>query len=569
MSPEQARELRHELRTPVNHLIGYAELLLEEAGISVGNTSHLESIRTVARQVLELVPVLLGDSIPDPAGNTGAKLSGTSPTSPPASSENPQSIPSRSKANPSSGSAGNASSLHTSPIADSAANTQAVSALKNYVAQLRESAEALTASPDDLPTDDLARLSSAASRLGELAERLTAGPVLVDRQTGSTAAPMTGRLETILVVDDDEANRDVLGRRLQKLGYGIVEARDGIEALERLAEPQLGIDLVLLDVMMPRLDGFAVLERHRDDPAIRHIPVIMISALDDMASIVRCIEAGAEDYLPKPFDPVLLKARVGACMDKKRLRDAERQLHATVATQAAELLAWNTELEQRVAQQVQEVERLNLMQRFVPPQLVEVLAAGGVELLKSHRRDITALFCDLRGFTSFAERSEPEDVMAVLAEMHNAVGPLIFEQGGTLSQFTGDGMMVFFNDPIPCDDPARRAVTLAIGMRERVAVLSEQWKARGHHLTLGVGIAAGYATCGQIGFEGRFEYTAIGSVVNLAARLCGEAKGGEVLVSERIVSMLSTSLQSQRLADVELKGLAKPVPTYLALTLSN
>ena len=321
--------------------------------------------------------------------------------------------------------------------------------------------------------------------------------------------------------------------------------------------------------MMPRLDGFAVLERHRNDPAIRHIPVIMISALDDMASIVRCIEAGAVDYLPKPFDPVLLKARVGACMEAKRLRDAERQLLAKVESQAAELLAWNRQLEARVADQVRKVEQLNLMQRFVPPQLMEVIAAGGVDLLASHRRDITVLFADLRGFTSFAERSEPEDVMAVLQEFHNAVGPLIFEQGGTLSQFTGDGMMVFFNDPIPCDDPARRAIALALGMRSRTAVLSDEWKRRGHELTLGVGVAAGYATCGQIGFEGRFEYTAIGSAVNLSARLCGEAKGGQVLVSDRVVAALGDALRAEHIGEIALKGLARPTPIYAVHALDD
>ena len=518
MTPEEARELRHELRTPVNHLIGYSELLLEEDGITAGETAKVASIRSIARKVLELVPGLIGDTSPDGAD------------------------------------------------ADA---EQAVSTLKNQVAALDQIAAALKTPTTSLPVADLDRLTSASARLGELAQRLTKGPLLVARGQGETAPPHDGRLETILVVDDDEANRNVLSRRLQKLGYGTIEACDGIEALEKLAEPASGIDLVLLDVMMPRLDGFAVLERHRNDPAIRHIPVIMISALDDMGSIVRCIEAGAEDYLPKPFDPILLKARVGACIEKKRLRDAEFALHAKVEAQAAELRAWNTDLEARVAAQVTEVERFNLMQRFVPPQLVEVLAAGGVDLLKSHRRDITALFCDLRGFTSFAERSEPEDIMAVLAEMHDSVGPLIFEQGGTLSQFTGDGMMVFFNDPIPCEEPARRAVTLALGMRDRVGVLSEKWKSRGHTLTLGVGVASGYATCGQIGFEGRFEYTAIGSVVNLAARLCGEAKGGEVLASERVISILSESVEAERLADVDLKGLAQPVPTFLIKHLHN
>ena len=510
MTPDEIRELRHELRTPVNHLIGYSELLLEEDGITDTTTQHLDTIRATARLVLELVPGLIADE-----------------------------------------------GEHTSGVA-----AESISALTTRVDELTAMTNALRASPGVLPVADVERLASATARLGELANRLSSGPVLVTRDSGRTGDAVAGRLEMVLVVDDDEANRDVLGRRLQRLGYGVIEARDGLEALELLAKPNSGIDLVLLDVMMPRLDGFAVLERHRNDPAIRHIPVIMISALDDMASIVRCIEAGAEDYLPKPFDPVLLKARVGACVEKKRLRDAEQALLARVEAQAGELKAWNVELEARVAEQVRKVEQLNLMQRFVPPQLMEVIEAGGAALLESHRRDITALFCDLRGFTSFAERSEPEDVMEVLREMHEAVGPLIFELGGTLSQFTGDGMMVFFNDPIPCDDPARRVITLAIGMRERVAVLSKQWKTRGHDLTLGVGVAAGYATCGQIGFEGRFEYTAIGSVVNLAARLCGEATGGQILVSDRVVSMLGDALRADHVGEIALKGLARPTPVF-------
>ncbi len=509
MTPDEIRELRHELRTPVNHLIGYSELLLEEDGITPATTEQLDAIRTTARLVLELVPGLIADD----GGSVGA-------------------------------------------VAD------AIRTLMTRVDELTTMTNALLAAPGVLPLADVERLAAATTRLGELATRLTTGPVLVDRDTGRATDAVAGRLEMVLVVDDDEANRDVLGRRLQRLGYGVIEARDGIEALERLADPNAGIDLVLLDVMMPRLDGFAVLERHRNDPQVRHIPVIMISALDDMASIVRCIEAGAEDYLPKPFDPVLLRARVGASVEKKRLRDGEQALLAQVEAQAAELKAWNVELESRVADQVRKVEQLSVMRRFVPPQLMEVIEAGGSELLKSHRRDITALFCDLRGFTSFAERSEPEDVMEVLREMHDAVGPLIFELGGTLSQFTGDGMMVFFNDPIPCEDPARRAVTLAIGMRDRVAVLSDAWKTRGHDLTLGVGVAAGYATCGQIGFEGRFEYTAIGSVVNLAARLCGEAKGGQVLVSDRVVAMLGDALRADRIGEIELKGLARPTPVF-------
>ena len=367
MTPEEARELRHELRTPVNHLIGYAELLLEEDNVNEADADALKAVRSRAREVLELLPALLADA-PD-AARGGGVVGGV----------------------------------------DAFASA---ASLAECVAQLQALTGGL-AGASALPAADVDRLSVASSRLAALAARLTDGPLLVARKVGDAAAPRPGRLETVLVVDDDEANRNVLGRRLMKLGYGIIEAGDGVEALERLADTNAGIDLVLLDVMMPRLDGFEVLARHRADPSIRHIPVIMISALDDMASVIRCIEAGAEDYLPKPFDPVLLKARVAACIEKKRLRDAERDLLAQVA-------AWNAELEARVAAQVQEVDRFSVMRRFVPPQLVEVMAAGGTAMLASHRAEITVLFCDLRGFTSFAERSEPEDVMAVLREMHDA-----------------------------------------------------------------------------------------------------------------------------------------------------
>ena len=511
MTPEEARELRHELRTPVNHLIGYAELLLEEDDVSIADMGALDAVRARGRAVLDLLPALLADGPPG-RGEDGVNA------------------------------------------VDVSAVAASLTSLTELVAQLQALTAGLASSA--LPPDDVARLSVAAARLGILAARLTDGPLLVERDSATAAAaPRPGRLQTVLVVDDDEANRNVLGRRLMKLGYGIIEAGDGVEALERLTDPDAGIDLVLLDVMMPRLNGFEVLERHRADPAIRHIPVIMISALDDMASVVRCIEAGAEDYLPKPFDPVLLKARVAACMEKKRLRDAERDLLAQVA-------AWNSELEARVAAQVQEVERFSVMRRFVPPQLVEVLAAGGAAMLASHRAEITVLFCDLRGFTSFAERSEPEDVMDVLREMHDAVGPLIFEQGGTLSQFTGDGMMVFFNDPIPCDQPERRAVALGLGMRDATEQLAEEWRRHGHELRLGVGIATGYATCGQIGFEGRFEYTAIGTVVNLAARLCGQAQGGEVLAAERVVAPLVDQVVIESAGSIELKGMTRPVAVH-------
>jgi class 3 adenylate cyclase/AmiR/NasT family two-component response regulator len=422
---------------------------------------------------------------------------------------------------------------------------------------------ALTAAEAESPfASDLDRITVAISRLRELAGSLLGSEVEPLAEVASAVeADLPEGPQTVLVVDDDEANRDVLSRRLERLGYGVAQASDGQQALDAVATG--GIDLVLLDLMMPVLDGLAVLERRRDDQAFRDIPVIMISASDELDSVVRCIELGADDYLSKPFDPVLLKARVGASLEKKRLHDREKHLLSEVTKQAAELTRWNQELEQIVAEKVQEVERLSVMERFVPPQLAEMIASGGTELLRSHRREITVLFCDLRGFTSFAETAEPEDVMSVLHELHIAVGPRVFHHGGTLAYFTGDGMMVFFNDPIPCDDPAWKAVQLATDMQASAAELAVAWRRRGHRLELGVGIAIGYATCGQVGFEGRFEYTAIGNVTNLASRLCGEAKGGETLVSERVFTMVEDRVQAEAAGELVLKGLARPVPAFV------
>jgi len=265
---------------------------------------------------------------------------------------------------------------------------------------------------------------------------------------------------------------------------------------------------------------------------------------------------------------VLLKARVSASMEKKRLHDEERALRIQVEAQAEELQNWNQELERRVAEQVLQVERLNQLRRFLPPQVADAISEGGIDGLRSHRRDVTVLFCDLRGFTPFAEHAEPEDVMQVLNELHGTLGPLVFARGGTLSQFTGDGMLVIFNDPVPCDDPAGRAVTLALVMRDRAEELATVWRRRGHELQLGVGVAMGYATCGRVGFEGRYEYAAIGTVTNLAARLCSEAQGGQVLISQRIATLLEGRVQADLVGNIDFKGIAKPVPTWAVRSLN-
>ena len=359
-------------------------------------------------------------------------------------------------------------------------------------------------------------------------------------------------MTTVLVVDDDPINRSLLSMSLRSEGHDVLEAVDGTDALAALARS--AIDLVLTDIEMPEMDGFGLLRRRSGDDRLRSIPFIVLSGLDDMGSIVECVKLGAEDYLHKPFDPVLLHARVGACLDKKRMTD--------------ELRDWNVLLQQRVDEKVREVERLNVLRRFVTPQLAEVLAAGGEEVLQSHRREITVLFCYLRGFTAFAETAEPEEVMGVLHEFHAAVGPMIFDHEGTIAQFTGDGMIVFFNDPVPSDEPEGQAVRLAIAMRDRTAELSGQWRRRGHELTLGIGVAVGFATCGEIGFEGRTEYTAIGTVVNLAARICGIAPGGEIFVTKGVCAALDGRITATPLDDIELKGLSRPVPIFAVTAMS-
>jgi class 3 adenylate cyclase len=282
----------------------------------------------------------------------------------------------------------------------------------------------------------------------------------------------------------------------------------------------------------------------------------MISAVDDMDSVVRCIELGAEDYLPKPFNPILLRARVGASLDRKRLHDQ-------ITAQAAELATWNRTLEQRVADQLAEIERMGRLTRFLSPQIANlVVSAGDEAVLQSHRRAITVFFCDLRGFTAFAETAEPEEVMAMLGAYHDVLGPLIHKYEGTLERFAGDGLNVLFNDPLPCSDPSPRAVRMALEMRDGVADLTGKWRKLGHQLGFGMGIAHGYATLGRMGFEWRYDYAAIGSVVNLAARLCGEAQSGQILVDGKVLAAVEEVAEAEPVGELTLKGIHRPVVAF-------
>jgi class 3 adenylate cyclase len=323
------------------------------------------------------------------------------------------------------------------------------------------------------------------------------------------------------------------------------------------------VDLVLLDVMMPDMDGYAVLQRLKADARLRDIPVLMISALDEVASVVRCIELGAEDYLSKPFDPILLQARIGACLERKRLHDQE-------VRQRQELAEWNRTLEQRVAQQVAQLERMGRLKRFFSPQLAELIVAGGAaDPLQTHRREITVVFLDLRGFTGFAETADPEEVMGVLREYHAAMGECILTHEGTLERFTGDGMMIFFNDPVPVSDPAERAIRMAFAMRDRVDQLTSKWQKKGYALALGVGIAQGYATIGAIGFEGRWDYGAIGTVTNLAARLCAEAKPGQILIPQRLLGAVEHLVEAEPVGELPLKGFHRAIPAFSVIDLKS
>jgi len=352
----------------------------------------------------------------------------------------------------------------------------------------------------------------------------------------------------LLVVDDNEDNRYTLTRRLTREGYtNLTTASDGRQALELLQSRKF--DLVLLDIMMPELNGYQVLEWLKADPELRHVPVIVISAVEDVASVVRCIELGAEDYLPKPFDATLLRARVGASLEKKALREEVRE--------------WNRRLEERVREQMAQLDRLGRLKGFFSPHLAEsIVNGGGEDLLKTHRREVVVVFLDLRGFTAFTDSSEPEEVMDVLGEYHRVMGQLVMAHEGTLEHFAGDGIMIFFNDPIKLDNPAANALKMALQMQEHFELLRTAWKKRGYNLGLGIGVAQGYATLGAIGFEGRWEYACIGSVSNLAARLCGEAKGGQIITNQKTLARIEDAVQAEPLGEVMLKGISQPVPVF-------
>lgn len=356
----------------------------------------------------------------------------------------------------------------------------------------------------------------------------------------------------VLVVDDIPSNVRLLEAVLEPAGFAVLSASSGPEALE-LVMTELP-DLVLLDVQMAGMNGYEVCRRIRENEATALLPVVMLTSHDSEARIDG-IRAGADDFVTKPFDQQELLLRVRSLVRIKRYHD-------TIRAQADELAEWNRTLEARVAEQVEELGRMARLRRFLSPTLAEVVMELGDSVLESHRRELAVLFADLRGWTDFSAGTEPEEVMSVVGSYHRAMGELIVKYEATVGWFAGDGLMVWFNDPIPCDDPAARAVRMAVEMREAMAALTTAWRKRGHELDFSIGVALGYATIGQIGFQGRYDYGAVGSVLNLASRLCDAAQPGQIVIGARVLAEVEEIVEATPLGALELKGFGKPVEAF-------
>ena len=366
------------------------------------------------------------------------------------------------------------------------------------------------------------------------------------------------RRHTILVVDDTPANVAILSDAL-KAHYRITVALDGEQAV-RLACERPMPDLILLDVMMPALDGYEVCRRLKANPETLNIPVIFVTAMNEVEDETLGLALGGVDYITKPISPAIVKARVKTHLALSEQTRELGRLVEKLEAQAAELSDANLTLERRVADGIAEVVRLGRMRRFFSPAVAELLLSGEAEdPLRSHRREVVAVFIDLRGYTAFTERSDPEEVMRVLGEFHNAMGRLVMNHGGTLEHFAGDGMMIFFNDPVEIDNPALVAMQMAVAMQAQFRLLAGDWQRRGYDLEMGIGIAQGFATIGTIGFEGRRDYGVIGTVTNLAARLCSEAAGGQILMSQRVQAAIGSLVRTEPVGPLSLKGFVRPV----------
>jgi class 3 adenylate cyclase len=368
---------------------------------------------------------------------------------------------------------------------------------------------------------------------------------------------MTARA-SVLVVDDDPVIRSMLTASLEASGHEVTTAKDGSEALELVRAE--GFDVILLDVLMPGMNGDQVLEHLKDDPKLRHVPVVMVTSLDDVRSAVRCIELGADDYLPKPIDPVLLGARINAGLMKKRLHDLQLE-------HVEEVDRLNRRLEARVEEQMAELVRTGELKRFMPQQIAEGLMAGQLSADDGfERRKVTLLFADMVGFTDLSDKLEPEELAEVLNEYLREMTAVAVSQGGTLDNYIGDGLMVLFGAPKQVDESVQAwsALRTAFGMQERVEELSAAMRARGipADLTVRVGVNTGHCTVGVLGSDIMRAYKAVGFAVNVAARLQSEAEPGTVLVGFRTYALVKDRVVAEQRAPLMLKGAARPVEAW-------
>jgi len=353
------------------------------------------------------------------------------------------------------------------------------------------------------------------------------------------------KIPRILVVDDVPTNVKLLEKILQSNDYDVITASSGKEAIHKVYTAN--VDLVLLDVMMPDMNGWEVCKTIRSTPETEILPIVMVTALDAPEERMKGLEYGADDFLMKPVNQQELLARVRSLVRIKKLQD--------------EIKIWNYELERRVKEQTLHLERLGRLKTFFAPEIVDkIMSAGAETVLVPHRREVTVMFMDLRGFTAFTEEAAPEEVTGVLGEYHAMVGPIAAEHRGTLDSFAGDGMMIIFNDPIELPDAAQHAARMALAVHGSFRPMSEAWRRQGYSLDLGIGIATGYATCGTFGIERRSYYTAIGRVCNLASRLCGEAKAGQTLVDARTYARVKDMFMAEDIGMLTLKGFRAPIP---------
>jgi DNA-binding response OmpR family regulator len=365
----------------------------------------------------------------------------------------------------------------------------------------------------------------------------------------------------ILVVDDNPGNVKLLNDLLTVKGYDVATASSGQEALAQIDADCP--DLVLLDIMMPEMNGYEVCQKIRQNPATEMLPVVMVTALDASQDRIKGIEAGADDFLGKPVNQPELLARVRSLLRVKEYYD-------TIQDQKAQLVEWNEKLESRVEEQLAQIEKMGNLKRFLSPHLAEMVMAGeAADPLKPHRSAVTVVYIDLRGFTAFSQVSEPEEIMTVLNEYHAEMGALIQEFDGTIEHFVGDGIMVIFNDPVPVPNPTELAIRMVVAMRKKMADLKIIWQKRGYELDCGYGIAHGYATIGAIGFGGRWDYSTIGTVANLASRLCDEAKGPQIVINQKTLSYIEDIVETEPLGVLHLKGFSKPINSFNVIRLKD